>query len=98
MKTSRCVPRVGVALLLTIASAGAAGSAPADARVRELLAKMTLEEKVGQLSQFSGPDHADKVEAGHVGSLLSVEGAAKVNALQKIAVEKTRLHIPILFG
>ncbi len=77
-------------------------------RVEALLKKMTLEEKIGQLVQFSvgnatGPNASnlkyDEMAAkGQVGSFVNVVGAEAANRLQRIAVEKSRLHIPILFG
>ncbi|MGD0628676.1 MAG: beta-glucosidase BglX [Terracidiphilus sp.] len=77
-------------------------------RVEALLKKMTLEEKIGQLVQFSvgnatGPNASnlryDEMAAkGQVGSFVNVVGAEATNRLQRIAVEKSRLHIPILFG
>ena len=77
-------------------------------RVDELLAKMTLEEKLGQLNQYSaghptGPETGNKpiedmIAAGQVGSILNLAGADKINRLQKIAVERSRLKIPLLFG
>ncbi|MGB8354357.1 MAG: beta-glucosidase BglX [Chthoniobacteraceae bacterium] len=77
-------------------------------KVAALLKQMTLEEKVGQMTQFSrgnatGPDSvkADQNELaarGCVGSMLNVTGAKEVNELQRQAVEKSRLKIPILFG
>ena len=79
-----------------------------NARVEALLKKMTLDEKVGQLAQFSagfatGPGasnlkYDELVERGQVGSFLNVVGAEATNHYQHIAVEKTRLHIPLLFG
>lgn len=73
-----------------------------------LLRKMTLEEKVGQLVQYSvgqpagpasGPiDYNDMLQKGEIGSLINVTDARKLNAYQRVAVEKSRLHIPILFG
>jgi beta-glucosidase len=79
-----------------------------EARVDELLARMTLEEKVGQVTQFAadsltGPGkpvgNADKlIKKGAIGSLFNVVTAKETNAYQKEAVEGTRLHIPILFG
>lgn len=69
---------------------------------------MTLEEKVGQLNQFSagqptGPgtgrtDYADMLARGQIGSLFNLTGARQVNAMQRIAVEKSRLHIPVVFA
>jgi beta-glucosidase len=77
-------------------------------RVNELFSKMTLEEKIGQLVQYSagqatGPtsgrtDDRDMVQKGQVGSLFNVTGAKATNELQHIAVDQTRLHIPLLFG
>jgi beta-glucosidase len=77
-------------------------------KVDALLKKMTLEEKVGQLAQYSsgtptGPgrgrtDYPDMVAKGEVGSLFNIEGAQAANQYQHIAVDKSRLHIPLLFG
>jgi beta-glucosidase len=71
-------------------------------KVDALLAKMTLEEKIGQLNQLfvfgaSGPVEAG-VSKGEIGSLLFVTDPAVINRLQHMAVEKTRLHIPLIFG
>jgi len=73
-----------------------------------LLQKMTLEEKVGQLVQYSagqptGPgtgrtDYDDMIRKGEVGALFNITTARQVNAYQRIAVEQSRLHIPLLFG
>ena len=77
-------------------------------RLESLLARMTLEEKLGQLNQFShgrgaGPglrrgDVRDMIARGQVGAMLNATGAARTNELQRIAVERSRLGIPILFG
>lgn len=82
-----------------------------DVRVKDLLAKMTVEEKAGQLNQlnggqFTGPalnDPGQKakmqlVRESKVGSFLNVIGARETRAIQEIAVKETRLGIPILFG
>jgi beta-glucosidase len=79
-----------------------------NARVDSLLKKMTLDEKIGQLVQYSagyatGPGASnlkyDELAAkGRVGSFLNVRGFEATNHYQHIAVEKSRLHIPILFG
>jgi len=83
-----------------------------DAQVQELLAKMTLEEKIGQMNQYSGfmdftgpePDKGqaatklDHIKKGWVGSMLNVHGVENVRAVQKIAVEESRLGIPLVFG
>nr|WP_315251396.1 beta-glucosidase BglX [uncultured Flavobacterium sp.] len=83
-----------------------------DKKVEILLKKMTLEEKVGQLNQYNGfwdvtgptPKEGlaakkyEDLKKGLVGSMLNVKGVKDVKALQKIAVEQTRLGIPLLFG
>ncbi|MFP9099753.1 beta-glucosidase BglX [Flavobacterium sp. RHBU_24] len=85
---------------------------PIDRKVDSLLALMTLEEKIGQMNQYNGfwevtgPVPAEGAAAqkyehlkkGWVGSMLNVKGVKDVKALQKIAVEETRLHIPLIFG
>jgi len=79
-----------------------------ESHVETLLKKMTLEEKVGQLVQYSvgaptGPgtgrgDYQDMIANGQVGSLFNLENAAEANKFQHIAVERSRLHIPLLYG
>lgn len=87
----------------------AAGTAEdIDAQAEALLGKMTLAEKAGQLAEYvagnaAGPgtrhsDIDDLIARGEVGSLISVVGAQQANHYQEIAVEKSRLHIPLLFG
>lgn len=81
-------------------------------KVDSLLAIMTLEEKIGQMNQYNGfwnvtgpipegGDAAKKYEhlrKGYVGSMLNVRGVEQVRAVQKIAVEETRLGIPLIIG
>jgi beta-glucosidase len=77
-------------------------------RVEALLGKMTLDEKIGQLVEFSagfatGPGSSNRkydemVKHGDVGALGNVATAEAANHFQRLAVEKTRLHIPLLFG
>ena len=75
-------------------------SQPIKKRVEELLARMTLEEKVGQTCQYSGfqKEHEVLVKQGQVGSFLNVMGTENANKVQKIAVEQSRLGIPLIFG
>jgi beta-glucosidase len=99
---------LGFLSLVSAALAAAAPTPPVDDRVRDLLAQMTVAEKVGQLVQYSsrgaltGP--ASKAElvpalkADGVGSMLNVTGAAATRELQQLAVESSRLRIPLLFG
>jgi beta-glucosidase len=77
-------------------------------KIGGLLQKMTLEEKVGQLVQYSagqptGPgtgrtDYEDMIRKGEIGALFNITAARQVNAYQHIAVEQSRLHVPLLFG
>jgi len=69
-------------------------------RIDGLLQQMTVEEKAGQLVQFTGvkPPVLDQVKAGQVGSLLNVYGADQTNAAQRVAVEQSRLKIPLILG
>jgi beta-glucosidase len=85
---------------------------PLEKRVDSVMKLMTLEEKIGQLNQYNGfweitgptpkegqaaKKYAD-LKNGLVGSMLNVKGVKDVRALQKIAVEETRLGIPLIFG
>src|ERR1041384_4204803 len=76
-----------------------------DRRVDALLSQMTLEEKVGQLhqlfyfKQFMKPESLEPdIRAGKIGSLLFLTDPALINRFQKVAVENSRLKIPLLFG
>ncbi len=85
---------------------------PADAKMKTfidaLMKKMTLEEKIGQLNlpgsgdivtgQASNSDIGKKIKEGKVGGLFNIKSVAKIRAVQKVAVEETRLHIPMIFG
>lgn len=90
-------------------AAHARGRRPVEARVEALLKRMTLAEKVGQMVQLSegnnltGPGGATigleaGVKSGAVGSVLNATGVARTRKLQQLAVEGTRLGIPLLFG
>ncbi|SDH24054.1 beta-glucosidase [Flavobacterium omnivorum] len=83
-----------------------------ETKVDSVLRLMTLEEKVGQLNQYNGfwditgptpkvgqaAKKYEDLKKGLVGSMLNVKGVKDVKALQKIAVEQTRLGIPLIFG
>ncbi|MFT4092954.1 MAG: glycoside hydrolase family 3 N-terminal domain-containing protein [Niabella sp.] len=84
---------------------------PVAQRVADLLKRMTIEEKAGQLNQlnggaFTGPALNDMgqqgkmkaVQDGLVGSMLNVNGVAETKAIQQVAIEKSRLGIPLLFA
>lgn len=91
-------------LSLLPAAAQPVPEAQALQRARSLLAQLTLQEKIGQLSQLFfavGPSAAnpeDLIRAGRLGSLLFVTDPAATNRLQHIAVEQSPHHIPLLFG
>jgi beta-glucosidase len=81
----------------------------ASPRVEALLARMTLDEKLGQVTQMPGgrskalnslitEEERTRIREGRVGSYLNVAGAEQSRALQRVAVEQSRLHIPLLFG
>jgi len=71
-----------------------------ESRIDALIKQMTLQEKAGQISQYDGisPQTAELVKNGGIGSLFNVLGAENTNAAQKIAIEQSRLKIPLLFG
>lgn len=76
--------------------------------VADLLSKMTLDEKLGQLNlptsgdittgAASSSDVAKKIEEGKVGGLFNIKSVQKIKEVQRIAVEKSRLKIPLIFG
>lgn len=76
--------------------------------VSQLMSKMTLDEKIGQLNlsgagnlipgQVKNSDVAKSVSTGQVGAILSLRGLEVIRELQNVAVKKTRLGIPLLFG
>ncbi|MGH1516729.1 beta-glucosidase BglX [Chryseobacterium sp. JK1] len=100
-----------VYFLLAISTFGmnAYGQKTVDQKVAELLSQMSLEEKVGQMVQYSGFEYAtgpqnsnsavvlEEIKKGKVGSMLNVAGAEETRAFQKLAMQ-SRLKIPLLFG
>ena len=87
-------------------SQNAAGHRLTDEEVRQradvLLKQMTLEEKIGQLSQLfvfePTKDRDEAVVKSQLGSLLFITDAAEINRYQHLAMEQSRLHIPLIFG
>jgi len=95
-------------LTLLCVSASLFAQNTADKFVSDLLSKMTLEEKIGQLNQYNGDwgatgiitpegDKEIQIKQGKVGSMLNVTGVEKTRKLQEIAMQ-SRLHIPLIFG
>lgn len=99
---------IGLVLLFTIHLVVNAQDAKMNAFINQLMAKMTLEEKLGQLNLPSSGDFvtgaaassdiAKKIEAGKVGGLFNIKSVTKIKEVQKLAVEKSRLKIPLMFG
>lgn len=86
-------------LLTACGTKNASVDSEIESRVEALLGKMTLEEKLGQMNQLSpwNPDElANKVRNGEVGSILNYTTPEEVNKIQKVAMEESRLGIPLL--
>ncbi len=79
-----------------------------DKFINDLISKMTLEEKIGQLNlpssgdittgQAKSSNIAEKIKKGQVGGLFNIKGVEKIKEVQRIAVEQSRLKIPLIFG
>jgi beta-glucosidase len=102
MKERRYAAWVLLALFLPIRSfAGDLTRPEIERKIDQLLPRMTLEEKVGQLVQYSYgrvPNPEELIRQGMVGSFLNVRDVETANRLQAIAVRETRLGIPLIFG
>lgn len=100
---------VTIAAALTLfVTAQTSQDAKMKAFVDALMKKMTLDEKIGQLNlpgsgdittgQASNSDIAGKIRAGKVGGLFNIKGVEKIRDVQRVAVEQSRLKIPLIFG
>lgn len=99
-----------ILLFIFICSISFAQKKTIEQRVDSVLALMNLEEKIGQLVQYSGgwdtgtqtsrprEGHIELIRKGKIGSLLNVFGAEETKKIQKVAVEESRLKIPLIFG
>ncbi len=99
-------------LILLFSGSGVLAQSTRDAKmdrfISGLMKKMTLDEKIGQLNlpgagdittgQASSSDIAGKIKEGKVGGLFNIKGVEKIRDVQKVAVENSRLKIPLLFG
>ena len=103
----RLIPKIHslllMALVLMVACTGGRSAETLDEttiRVEEILSQMTLEEKVGQLMQKNGdhPQLKELISNGLLGSVLNEPNPEKVYELQRLAVEESRLGIPLLIG
>lgn len=97
--------------MMLSASAGtvaASDNAKMDKFIDDLMSKMTLQEKIGQLNlpvtgeivtgAAKSSNVAEKIRKGQVGGLFNLKGVERIKDVQRIAVEESRLHIPLLFG
>ena len=108
MKNNHYVALAAMATAL-LASCQSKPSDPEAAFINELMSKMTLAEKIGQTNLLPAPgpiftgiseetDILNQIKEGKVGSILNIKGAEAIREYQRIAVEETRLGIPLLFG
>lgn len=106
-KTTKIAALCGLSWIMTMSVPTVQAQQQADEigrRVAALLAEMTVAEKVGQMTQLNGSDAnpaeylGARLRAGRLGSVLNIANAELVNELQRIAVEESRLGIPLLIG
>jgi beta-glucosidase len=102
LRNTLCIVGI-IALGGGVPTALAAQSPAAERHIDSLLARMTVEEKLGQLNQLSvdnqpTPEQLALVRKGLVGSFLNLTGAAATRDAQHTAVTESRLHIPLIFG
>lgn len=98
----------GVLALGALGAQAAVDEAKMNAFIDDLMGKMTLQEKLGQLNLPASDDIVtgeaknsnigERVAKGEVGGVFNIKGAAKIRDLQRVAVEESRLGIPLIFG
>ena len=109
LRRRRRVAALGVAVVAASVLAGGGtltasdasslpGRQPVETRVNALLAKMTLDEKLEQMQLLSNSQATDDEARKGIGGVFSLTDPAEINHLQHVAVEQSRLHIPILFA
>ncbi len=105
----KLLQRLVIVFMLSISiNASAQTNSKMKTFIDELMSKMTIEEKIGQLNlpgsgdivtgQASNSDIAKKIKEGKVGGLFNIKSVAKIRDVQKVAVEQSRLKIPMIFG
>ena len=102
------VAMIFAACKTTSPSSSTAVTGPYEAKITALMAQMTLEEKIGQMTLYTTdwgstgptirPGYADDIRSGNCGSLFNAQTATFTRELQRIAVEESRMKIPLLFG
>ncbi|MGH7701229.1 MAG: glycoside hydrolase family 3 N-terminal domain-containing protein, partial [Gemmatimonadales bacterium] len=107
MRSLRFAPLGALIAAAALPATGARAQTPRPAverRIDSILALMTLEEKLGQLNLPSSlgpgltPEQIELTRRGRVGGFLNVVGAERARAIQRVAVEESRLKIPLLLG
>ncbi len=97
----KCLMALWVAAGLVSCASGAKDDAT-EKKIDDLLRQMTLEEKIGQMNQLQGvgynEDMVSQIREGGVGSILNDLNPDTINMLQRVAVEETRLGIPLVFA
>lgn len=106
-KTAIYALLIAAFVLVGCTKRNSSGDPKMDRFVSELMSKMTVEEKLGQLSmpgagdietgQAKSSNVAEKIRQGKVGAMLNLKGADRIMELQRIAVEESRMGIPLLF-
>ena len=109
MKIKNLFISAAVALTaFTACQSSGSGDAEMDKFIDDLMGQMTLHEKIGQLNlpvtgeivtgQAKSSDVAEKIKKGEVGGLFNLKGVERIRDVQRVAVEESRLHIPLIFG
>ena len=99
---------IGAVIIFSITANAQQNSAKMNAFINSVMSKMTLDEKLGQLNlpgsgdivtgQAKSSDIGKKIREGKVGGLFNIKSVAKIKEVQRIAVEESRLKIPLIFG
>lgn len=108
MKIKKMMAPLAIALMTLPVAAQTTDMAKMEQFVDHLMSQMTLKEKIGQLNlpvtgdivtgEAKSSDLAGKIRMGEVGGLFNLKGVDKIREVQKLAVEQSRLHIPLIFG
>ena len=107
MRLKKIILSVAVAVTF-IPMTGMSQDAKMEAFITDLMSKMTRKEKIGQLNlpvtgdivtgQAKSSDVAERIRKGEVGGLFNLKGVDQIREVQKLAVEQSRLKIPLIFG
>lgn len=112
MKINKLILSIAASLLLFACQQQKPSVSGIDQKVNDLIGRMTLEEKIGQMNQYTGfydmtgpaptegnaQNKLEHIKTGMVGSMLNVRGAENVRKMQQLAVDSSRLGIPMIFG